>query len=92
MFAVMAESQEIETIEGLARNARLHPIQQACIDVDAFHCGQGTPAQIKAAVGLICEEMSGNICRPGVCHGTVDAICTVDARAGVPQDYQHTEP
>jgi xanthine dehydrogenase YagT iron-sulfur-binding subunit len=91
MFAVMAEDQDIETIEGLARNGRLHPIQQAFIDADAFQCGYCTPGQIMAAVGLIREgkagseadireEMSGNICRCGAYPGIVDAIRSVAAR------------
>jgi xanthine dehydrogenase YagT iron-sulfur-binding subunit len=60
MFAVMAEDQDIETIEGLARNGRLHPIQQAFIDADAFQCGYCTPGQIMAAVGLIREGKAGS--------------------------------
>jgi xanthine dehydrogenase YagT iron-sulfur-binding subunit len=76
MFAVMAEGKETETIEGLATNGKLHPMQQAFIAADAFQCGYCTPGQIMAAVGLIREgkagseaeireEMSGNICRCG---------------------------
>ena len=90
IFAVMAEGQEIETIEGLARNGQLHPVQQAFIDTDAFQCGYCTPGQIMAAVGLIREgkagseaqireEMSGNICRCGAYPGIVEAIRTVAA-------------
>jgi xanthine dehydrogenase YagT iron-sulfur-binding subunit len=97
VFAVMAEGQEIETIEGLARNGQLHPIQQAFIDTDAFQCGYCTPGQIMAAVGLlregkagseaqIREEMSGNICRCGAYPGIVEAIRDVAARAHAPQD------
>jgi xanthine dehydrogenase YagT iron-sulfur-binding subunit len=102
MFAVMAEGKEIETIEGLARNGRLHPIQQAFIDADAFQCGYCTPGQIMAAVGLIREgkagseaeireEMSGNICRCGAYPGIVEAIRTVAAGADTPQDDLRTE-
>jgi xanthine dehydrogenase YagT iron-sulfur-binding subunit len=102
MFAVMAEGREVETIEGLARNGRLHPMQQAFIDSDAFQCGYCTPGQIMAAVGLmregkagseaeIREEMSGNICRCGAYPGIVDAIRSVAARADAPQDDLRTE-
>jgi xanthine dehydrogenase YagT iron-sulfur-binding subunit len=91
VFAVMAEGAEIETVEGLARNGTLHPIQQAFIDADAFQCGYCTPGQMMAAVGLIREgkatsdarireEMSGNICRCGAYPGIVEAIRTVAAR------------
>jgi xanthine dehydrogenase YagT iron-sulfur-binding subunit len=100
IFAVMAEGQEIETIEGLARNGQLHPIQQAFIDADAFQCGYCTPGQIMAAVGLIREgkagseaqvreEMSGNICRCGAYPGIVEAIRAV---AAAPQDEPSREP
>jgi xanthine dehydrogenase YagT iron-sulfur-binding subunit len=100
IFAVMAEDQEIETIEGLARNGQLHPVQQAFIDADAFQCGYCTPGQIMAAVGLIREgkagseaqireEMSGNICRCGAYPGIVEAIRTV---AAAPQDEPRREP
>jgi xanthine dehydrogenase YagT iron-sulfur-binding subunit len=93
VFAVMAEGQEIETIEGLASNGRLHPMQQAFIDTDAFQCGYCTPGQIMAAIGLIREgkagseaeireEMSGNICRCGAYPGIVQAIREVAARVG----------
>jgi xanthine dehydrogenase YagT iron-sulfur-binding subunit len=75
-LAVMADGAEITTIEGLARDGKLHPLQQAFIDHDAFQCGYCTPGQICSAVGLINEGkartgdeirelMSGNICRCG---------------------------
>ena len=97
MFAVMAEGKEIETIEGLARNGRLHPVQQAFIDADAFQCGYCTPGQIMAAVGLIREgkarseveireEMSGNICRCGAYPGIMDAIRAAATRTDATQD------
>ena len=73
-LAVMKDGAQITTIEGLADGDRLHPVQQAFIDHDAFQCGYCTPGQICSAVGLIAEGkaktpddiremMSGNICR-----------------------------
>jgi xanthine dehydrogenase YagT iron-sulfur-binding subunit len=73
-LAVAAEGHEITTIEGLADGERLHPMQQAFIDHDAFQCGFCTAGQIMSAVKLIeegnagsdediAEFMSGNICR-----------------------------
>jgi xanthine dehydrogenase YagT iron-sulfur-binding subunit len=84
-FAVMAEGHEVTTIEGLAKNGELHPMQQAFIDHDAFQCGYCTPGQIVSAVACvkeghaetdaqIREYMSGNICRCAAYPNIVDAI------------------
>ena len=84
-FAVMYDGAQITTIEGLAKNGALHPLQQAFIDHDAFQCGYCTPGQICSAVGLIAEGrartaeeirelMSGNICRCGAYTNIVAAI------------------
>jgi xanthine dehydrogenase YagT iron-sulfur-binding subunit len=84
-LAVMKEGAEITTIEGLARDGELHPLQQAFIDHDAFQCGYCTSGQICSAVGLIAEGkartpneirelMSGNICRCGAYPNIVAAI------------------
>ena len=55
IFAVQAHGAEVTTIEGLATNGALHPLQQAFIDHDAFQCGYCTPGQICSATGLIAE-------------------------------------
>jgi xanthine dehydrogenase YagT iron-sulfur-binding subunit len=84
-LAVMQEGAEIITIEGLARDGELHPLQQAFIDHDAFQCGYCTSGQICSAAGLIAEGkaktadeirelMSGNICRCGAYPNIVAAI------------------
>ncbi len=84
-LAVMQEGAEITTIEGLARDGELHPLQQAFIDHDAFQCGYCTSGQICSAAGLITEGkaktadeirelMSGNICRCGAYPNIVAAI------------------
>ena len=84
-FALAAEGQEITTIEGLATDDRLHPMQQAFIDHDAFQCGYCTPGQILSAIGCvneghaeseddIREYMSGNICRCAAYPNIVAAI------------------
>src|SRR5262245_41936869 len=54
-FAAMYDGAQITTIEGLATNGALHPLQQAFIDHDAFQCGYCTPGQICSAAGLIAE-------------------------------------
>ena len=73
-LAVACEGREITTIEGLARDQELHPMQRAFIAHDAFQCGYCTSGQIMSAIALIeeghatsdseiAEFMSGNICR-----------------------------
>ena len=84
-LAVMCDGAELTTIEGLADGDRLHPMQQAFIQHDAFQCGYCTPGQICSAVGLanegrahntgqIQELMSGNLCRCGAYSNIRDAI------------------
>jgi xanthine dehydrogenase YagT iron-sulfur-binding subunit len=90
-LAVMQEGKDITTIEGLARDGRMHPLQQAFIDHDAFQCGYCTSGQICSGVALLAEGhtgsreeirefMSGNICRCGAYPNIVDAIADVAAR------------
>jgi len=84
-LAVMRDGAKVTTIEGLAADGVLHPLQQAFIDHDAFQCGYCTPGQICSAAGLIAEgransaeeireAMSGNICRCGAYPNIVAAI------------------
>jgi len=87
-LAVMQEGREVTTIEGLAKDGRLHPLQEAFIEHDAFQCGYCTPGQICSAAGLLAEGkaktadevrelMSGNICRCGAYKNIVAAIMQV---------------
>ena len=84
-LAVMKDGAKSTTIEGLAKDGALHPLQQAFIDHDAFQCGYCTSGQICSAAGLIAEGkaktpeeirelMSGNICRCGAYPNIVAAI------------------
>jgi xanthine dehydrogenase YagT iron-sulfur-binding subunit len=84
-LAVMKDGAEITTVEGLATDGSLHPLQQAFIDHDAFQCGYCTPGQICSAAGLLAEGrardadeirelMSGNLCRCGAYPNIVAAI------------------
>jgi xanthine dehydrogenase YagT iron-sulfur-binding subunit len=85
-LAASVEGQDITTIEGLAgRDGKLHPMQQAFVDHDAFQCGYCTPGQIMTAVACvkegharsdasIREYMSGNLCRCAAYPNIVDAI------------------
>jgi xanthine dehydrogenase YagT iron-sulfur-binding subunit len=92
-LAVMQDGREITTIEGLAQDGALHPLQQAFIDYDAFQCGYCTPGQIVSAVALmregkahtadeIRELMSGNLCRCGAYSNIVAAIRQAMERGG----------
>ncbi|MFF0112938.1 (2Fe-2S)-binding protein [Streptomyces prasinus] len=58
-LAVAAEDREITTVEGLAEGERLHPVQQAFLDLDGFQCGYCTPGQICSAVAVIEEHAAG---------------------------------
>jgi xanthine dehydrogenase YagT iron-sulfur-binding subunit len=91
-LAVMKDGARVTTIEGLAADGALHPLQQAFIDHDAFQCGYCTPGQICSAAGLIAEGkaktadeirelMSGNICRCGAYPNIVAAILDVLGRS-----------
>src|ERR1700719_1076383 len=55
VLAASADGAEVTTIEGLATQGALHPVQQAFIDHDAFQCGFCTPGQLMSAVALIRE-------------------------------------
>jgi xanthine dehydrogenase YagT iron-sulfur-binding subunit len=81
----MQQGHEITTIEGLASDDELHPVQAAFIRCDAFQCGYCTPGQILSAVALLNERhtassdeirewMSGNICRCGAYPNIIAAI------------------
>ena len=58
-LALMQEGRAITTVEGLADGERLHPLQQAFIEHDAFQCGYCTPGQICSAVGMMAEAKAG---------------------------------
>lgn len=75
----------ITTIEGVAQNDKLHPLQQAFLDLGALQCGYCTPGMVVAGVGLlannpdptdqeIVKAMEGNICRCGTYPRIVAAI------------------
>ena len=73
-LALACQGKEVTTIEGLAKDGKLHPLQQAFIEYGGFQCGICTPGQIMAAKALLDENskpseeevkewMSGNLCR-----------------------------
>jgi xanthine dehydrogenase YagT iron-sulfur-binding subunit len=91
-LAVMKDGAEVTTVEGLARDGVLHPVQQAFIDNDAFQCGYCTSGQICSAVALIAEGkaktadeirelMSGNLCR---CAAYPQILAAIQQAMGAP--------
>jgi carbon-monoxide dehydrogenase small subunit len=85
MLALQAEGAEITTIEGLAQNGALHPMQEAFRDNHGLQCGFCTPGMVMAAVSLVKgkadpsdEEirhgLDGNICRCTGYHNIVKAV------------------
>jgi xanthine dehydrogenase YagT iron-sulfur-binding subunit len=87
-LAVQARNKKITTIEGIAPDGDLHPMQQAFLDHDGFQCGYCTPGQIMSAIARvreghadsaddIREYMSGNLCRCGAYVGIVAAVQSV---------------
>lgn len=73
-LAVLADGKEITTVEGLAQDGKLHPVQQAFIDYGGFQCGICTPGMVVAAKALLDQNqnpsdddikdwMMGNLCR-----------------------------
>jgi len=94
LLAAAADGREVTTVEGLARDGELHPVQRAFIDQDAFQCGFCTPGQVISAVACINEGhttsqeeirewMSGNICR---CSSYPQIVAAVQAAAGELRD------
>ncbi|MDQ2982828.1 MAG: (2Fe-2S)-binding protein [Actinomycetota bacterium] len=89
MLAAQADGAKIETVEGLAQDDELHPLQQAFSDHHALQCGYCTPGMLMSAAHLLRENKSpsdeeirkalqGNICR---CTGYVNIIEAVKAAA-----------
>jgi xanthine dehydrogenase YagT iron-sulfur-binding subunit len=87
-LAAQCDGREVTTVEGIAQGDKLHPVQQAFIDHDAFQCGYCTSGQIVSAVACIEEGhvgseaevrewMSGNLCRcscyPQITAAVLDA-------------------
>ncbi len=89
VLAVAADGGEVLTVEGLARDGQLHPVQEAFIEHGAIQCGYCTPGMILSSVALLGENprpseadvrsyLSGNLCR---CTGYVRIVRAVLAAA-----------
>ena len=92
MLGVQADGMDITTIEGLARNGELHPVQQAFHDHHALQCGYCTPGMVLAAVSLIesgaatdedtiRQGLEGNLCRCTGYHNIVKAVLAASGQA-----------
>jgi aerobic carbon-monoxide dehydrogenase small subunit len=92
VLTVQADGCEVTTIEGLAREGELHPVQQAFHEAHALQCGYCTPGFVMAAVSLLREHASpseeeirraleGNLCRCTGYHNIVEAVQAA-ARSG----------
>ena len=93
VLAAQCDGRDVTTIEGLAKDQKLHPVQEAFVRHDGFQCGYCTPGQIMSAVALleegragsdeeIREFMSGNLCRCGAYPNIVAAIREAAGRGG----------
>ena len=93
MFAVEADGREVTTIEGLAADGELHPMQQAFHERHALQCGFCTPGMVMSAVALVRRRpdatdqeirnwLEGNLCRCTGYHNIVEAVRTAAKSAG----------
>jgi xanthine dehydrogenase YagT iron-sulfur-binding subunit len=91
LLAVAHDGAEVTTVEGLAGDGELHPLQRAFVEHDAFQCGYCTPGQLCSAAGMLTEpgaddldadaireRMSGNLCR---CGAYVNIVAAIEAVA-----------
>lgn len=92
-FAARMEGRRIVTVEGLAQDGALHPVQAAFVAHDAYQCGYCTPGQIMATVALLADGrdltdddirtgLSGNLCRCGAYDHIRAAVRTAVAANG----------
>ena len=92
-LAAQCDGRDVTTIEGLAPDGQLHPVQEAFVRHDGFQCGYCTPGQIMSAIALLAEGragsdeeirefMSGNLCRCGAYPNIVAAIRAVAESGG----------
>jgi carbon-monoxide dehydrogenase small subunit len=93
VLAVQADGHEVTTIEGLARDGELHPVQQAFHELHGLQCGYCTPGFVMASVSLLAENpnpteeeiregLEGNLCRCTGYHNIVKAVELAAARGG----------
>ncbi len=90
VLAIQAHGHDVTTIEGLAQDGELHPVQKAFHEHHGLQCGYCTPGMVMAAVSLLREQpdpsedeirkaLEGNLCR---CTGYVNIVRAVKSAAG----------
>jgi carbon-monoxide dehydrogenase small subunit len=100
MFAVQADGHEITTVEGLAKDGALHPIQQAFWDQHGLQCGYCTPGMMLTSYALlrhnpspgeaeIREALSGNLCR---CTGYQNIVKAVQQASAAMREPAAAKP
>ena len=93
MLAVQADGREITTVEGLAQDGQLHPVQQAFHECHALQCGYCTPGMIMQSIDLLNDNPNpseevirtgrvGNLCRCTGYHNIVKAVQTAASSGG----------
>jgi aerobic-type carbon monoxide dehydrogenase small subunit (CoxS/CutS family) len=91
LLAVDCDGAAVTTVEALARDGELHPVQQAFLDCDAVQCGFCTPGQVMSTLGLLAHQpdpsdaeiqtaLAGNLCRCGAYRNIVRAARQAAAR------------
>jgi carbon-monoxide dehydrogenase small subunit len=96
MLAVQADGMDLMTIEGLAKDGELHPVQAAFREHHGLQCGYCTPGMVMAAVSLLEEKdkpteaevregLEGNLCRCTGYHNIVKAVMAAGGSEGGPQ-------
>jgi len=100
VLTVEVHGSRILTVEGLAENDKLNPLQQAFIEEDATHCGYCTPGILMAGVALLNENsnpnrsdveeaLKGNLCRCGTYYDAVNAILKASQKIGKSKSKTH---
>jgi carbon-monoxide dehydrogenase small subunit len=95
VLAVQADGLDVTTIEGLAPEGEMHPVQQAFREHHGLQCGYCTPGMVLAAVSLLAEQphpseddvrhgLEGNLCRCTGYHNIVKAVLAASGTPGAP--------
>lgn len=78
--------KKVVTIEGLAKNGKLHPVQKAFVEHDALQCGYCTPGMIMSATGLLMKNLSPT--RQEIIDGMEDNLCRCGAHIRIIEAVQ----